>query len=327
MTGTFVLSLDTELVWGSFDHIAAKDFEQRYPDIRGTIADILQLLERHEIPATWAIVGHLFLHACERGLDGRAHPELRRPAHAWHDGDWLGSDPCTDRTKDPLWYGDDIVDLVRSAQVPHEIGSHSFSHVIFGDEGCTAEVAASELDACVRVAANDGIQLRSFVFPRNSEGHHDVLLAHGIRAFRGAEPYWYRGLPGPLRRLAHLADQAAAVTPPVSSATEALPGLWNIPGSMLLLSRVGARRLVPMRARVRKARRGMHRAVREDKIFHLWFHPFNLAVDRPAMLRALDEILQEATRLRASGQLAIRTMGSLSAELAAEVALVGGGPR
>lgn len=328
MTGTFVFTLDTELVWGSFDHMAAEDFERRYPDIRGVIADILQLLERHDVAATWAVVGHLFLGSCERGPDGRAHPEIRRPAHAWHDGDWLGSDPCTDRARDPLWYGDDIVDLLRSARVPQEIGSHSFSHVLFGDEGCTAEVASSELDACVRVASDEGIKVRSFVFPRNSEGHHAVLRAHGIQAFRGAEPHWYRGLPSPVRRVAHFLDQAAGVTPPVSSATEALPGLWDIPGSMLLLSRVGARRLVPMRARVRKARRGMQLAVREDKIFHLWCHPFNLAVDRPAMLRVLDEILQEATRLRASGQLTIHTMGSLVDELSGQdQAVVGVGLR
>lgn len=318
MTGTFVLSLDTELVWGSFDHTSAEDFGQHYPDIRGTIADILRLLEQHEISATWAVVGHLFLGSCERGSDGRAHPELRRPAHAWHHGDWLGSDPCTDRTRDPLWYGDDIVGLLRSARVPQEVGSHSFSHVVFGDEGCSAEVASSEVDACVRVAAGQGIELRSFVFPRNVEGHHDVLLANGIRAFRGAEPYWYRRLPRPLRRVAHLVDQAAAIPPPVSPASERLPGLWDIPGSMMLLSRVGIRRLVPMQSRVRKARRGLRRASREGKVFHLWFHPFNLAVDRQAMLRVLDEILEEAARLRASGQLTIHTMGSLADELAGQ---------
>ena len=188
--------------------------------------------------------------------------------------------------------------------------------MIFGDEGCSADVASSELEACLRVAADAGIELRSFVFPRNVEGHHDVLRAHGIRAFRGAEPYWYRGLPGPLRRAAHLADEAIALTPPVSSPAEIQPGLWDIPGSMLLLSRVGVRRLVPIQARVRKARKGLRRAVREDKVFHLWFHPFNLAVDRGAMLAALDEVLQEATRLRSAGQLTIRLMGALADELA-----------
>ena len=316
MTGTFVFSLDTELVWGSFDHMSAREFDQRYPDVRGTIADILQVLERHDISATWAVVGHLFLGRCERGHDGRPHPELRRPTHAWRGGDWLDADPCSDRASDPLWYGDDIVDLLRSARVPQEIGSHSFTHVIFGDEGCSADVATSELSACLRVADSEGIELRSFVFPRNIEGHHAVLQAHGIHAYRGAEPHWYSRLPGPLRRAAHLADHASAVAPPVSMASETLPGLWNIPGSMLLLSRAGARRFVPMKARVRKARSGLRRAAREERIFHLWCHPYNLAVDRHAMMMGLDEILQEATRLRAAGELHIRTMGALAVELA-----------
>jgi len=97
---------------------------------------------------------------------------------------------------------------------------------------------------------------------------------------------------------------------------EFLPGLWNIPGSMLLLSRVGIRRFVPMRARARKARKGLRRAVREHKIFHLWCHPCNLTVDRAAMLRALEDILREAARLRAAGQLTITTMGALADDLA-----------
>jgi peptidoglycan/xylan/chitin deacetylase (PgdA/CDA1 family) len=316
MTGTFVFSLDTELVWGSFDHTTPERFDRRYPDGRGAIADVLRLLDRYEISATWAVVGHLFLGACERGEGGRAHPDLRRPSHAWHTGDWLDGDPCTDRARDPLWYGDDIIGMIRGARVPQEIGSHSFSHVIFGDDGCTTDVATSELGECVRVARDNGIELRSFVFPRNSEGHHEALQAHGIRAFRGAEPFWYRHLPRLLRRAAHLADDAIAIAPPVSSASELLPGLWNIPGSMLLLSRVGIRRFVPMRARTRKARKGLDRAVREQKIFHLWCHPCNLTVDRPAMLRALEDILREAARLRTAGQLDISTMGDLADDLA-----------
>jgi hypothetical protein len=315
MTGTFILSLDTELVWGSIDHSTAEEFDHRYPDGRGTIADILDLLDRHQISATWAVVGHLFLGACERGPTGLAHPDLLRPTHSWHVGDWLSTDPCTDRATDPVWYGDDIIDMLQSARMPQEIGCHSFSHVIFGDPGCTPEVASSELAECVRLAARQAVDLQSFVFPRNVEGHHEVLRAHGIRAFRGADPNWYRRLPGPFRRMAHLADEAAGIRPPVSSASETLPGLWNIPGSMLLLSRVGVRRFVPIRARSRKAKSGLRQAVREGKVFHLWCHPCNLTVDRHAMLGALDEILKEAAALREAGQLTIRTMGALAAEL------------
>lgn len=317
MKPTFVISFDTELIWGSFTHTSPARFDRKYPRVRETIQLILELLERYEISATWAVVGHLFMAGCVRDADGKAHPEMKHPAISSYPMDWYAADPCSTRSSDPLWYGDDIVDLIKSARTEQEIGCHSFSHPPFGDIGCTREVAASEIDACVRLAKARGIDLRSFVFPRNSEGHHDVLRERGMVAYRGLDPMWFRALPGSFRAAAHLLDHALALPPPVSCPTETHPGLWNIPGSMLFLHRAGIRRVVPLRFRVRKARIGLRRAIREEKVFHLWTHPFNLTADRRGMLAALESILQDACQLREAGQLTIEPMGALAARLAA----------
>jgi hypothetical protein len=313
--GAFVLSLDVELVWGSFTHTSPAEFNRRYPDLRRVIASLLGLLAELEIPATWAFVGHLFLSECEKDADGRTHPEVVRPSFPWYPHDWLSCDPGTSRAADPLWYGDDLVDAAAACEVQQEIGSHSFSHIHFGDPACTAEAARSDLNACVELADRRDITLRSFVFPRNSEGHHELLREFGFTCFRGVDPNWYRRVPGAARRIAHLVDDALGVAPPVSVAHEALPGLWNIPGSMLLMSRDGIRRGVPMASRVRKARAGLNAAERESKIFHLWFHPFNLAVDVDRMLAALRSILLDAARRRDAGTLDIAPMGRLAEQL------------
>ena len=314
---TFVLSIDTELVWGSFDHVRPADFEARHPDERGVIREILGLLDKHDIAATWAIVGHLFLADCTRGEDGRPHPGMPRPDFAWFHGDWYGADPCSNRAAQPLWYGDDVVDAIVAAPTRHEVGCHGFSHAVFGDPGFDASAAAAEIDECRRLAGLRQIELRSFVFPRNREGHHEVLGERGFVAVRGADPSWTRRLPGRMGRLAGLLDQALAIAPPVSIPREIRPGLWDLPGSMILMERTGLRRLIPVSARVRKARRGLRRAVSEGAVFHLWFHPFNLAPDRQAMLGALDQILADVARLRAAGRIDVRTMGQLASELQA----------
>ena len=309
---TFVLSLDKELVWGSFDLMSAEEFAKRNPNPRGIVRSLLRLLDEREIPATWAVVGHLFLDACERGADGRAHPELARPSYRWYPHDWLGADPCTDRSRDPLWYGDDILELILESPTKHEIGCHSFSHIVFGDPGCSPEVAASDLDACLDAASQRGIKLKSFVFPRNAEGYHPLLRERGFIAYRGEDPTWFRGYPRLAKRAAHLVDQGLAVAPPVSVPSETLPGLWNLPGSMLLLPRNGVRRAIPLAARVQKAKRGLERAVAGGGIFHLWLHPFNLASDPDGLMGALATTLDEACRLRSEGKLDIRTMGDLA---------------
>ena len=313
---TFVLSIDTELVWGSFYHVPPADFVARYPNERGVIREILALLDRHDVAATWAVVGHLFLADCVRGEDGRAHPGMPRPSYSWFLGDWYRYDPCADRASEPLWYGDDVVDAIVAAPTRHEIGCHGFSHAVFGDPGFDAGAAAAEIDECRRLAGLRQIELRSFVFPRNREGHHEVLGERGFVAVRGADPSWTRRLPGRLGRLAGLLDQALAIAPPVSIPRQIQPGLWDIPGSMILMERTGPRRLIPVSARVRKARRGLRRAVRDGAVFHLWFHPFNLVPDRQAMLGALDQILAEVAAMRTAGELDVRTMGQLADDLA-----------
>ena len=312
---TFVLSLDTELIWGSFDHLTPSEFDEAYPDIRATIRSILRLLETYEISATWAVVGHLFLESCSRSPEGLAHAGLIRPRQSWRTGDWYRADPCTDVRSDPLWYGPDILDLLQSAQVAQEIGSHSFAHVLFGDPDLTREAVEADLRECVAVAARRGIELRSFVFPRNSEGHHEALRAAGFTAFRGADPYRFAGTPRPVYRASHLTGHALGLAPPISRPSEKLPGLWNIPGSTLFMHRAGLRRAISRAARVRRMKRGLAKAMSEGGIFHLWTHPFNLANDPVYLLAVLEDTLKVASVARERGELSIETMGSLAAKL------------
>lgn len=312
MGAAFVLSLDKELVWGSVDHTPVEEWRRRYPDARGVVHELLALLDELQVPATWAVVGHLFLERCERDAGGRPHPDLVRPRHAWKAGDWLDVDPCADMARAPLFYAPDLVDAIASAKAGHEIGSHSFSHVVYGDAGCSRAAAASDLAACLAAARPRGIRLESFVFPRNVEGHHDVLAENGFIAFRGEEPHVYRHLPGVARRAAHFADHALGFAAPVVSPSEKLPGLWNVPGSMMLFPRGGLRDLVSFHARVRKARATLDHAVRAGKIFHLWFHPFNLQSARAGLFAALREILGAVVREREAGRLEVLTMGQVA---------------
>ena len=315
--GAFALTFDTELIWGSFDSVSAPDFAQMFPDVRGTIDATLALLAKYDVPATWAIVGHLYLRGCSRDAAGLAHPELVHPGQSWFGRDWYSSDPCTDRARDPLWYGDDVVDAIQAAGPLQEIGCHSFSHAAFDDPSLTEEAVRSDLGACLDLARERGITPRSFVFPRNQEGHHALLAEYGFKAFRGADPTWHRRIRGAAGRVAHLVDQAAGISPPVSIPYETLPGLWNVPGSMLYMHRTGARRFIPRAARIRKARAGLRTAADRGGVFHLWTHPFNIASDRDVLLATLEAIVRDAARLRDAGRLRIETMGEIADRMSA----------
>ena len=312
--GVFTLSLDFELIWGTLDLFGPQAFRRVCEIERQLVIDrLLSLLEEMELSATWCILGHLFLDSCRRE-GGVAHAEIHRPRHAWVQGDWFAQDPCRDERSDPSFYGRSLVEKIRACRAPQEIGSHSFSHVIFGDSGCSPETAESELKACVRVAKDMGIAPTSFAFPRNRVGHLDLLPRHGFRCYRGPGRWYERSAtPGALERLAHLADVLGAVRPPVVLPEHAGQGLWNIPGSMIYFPMHGLRRHIPVSLRVRRARRGLAAAVEHRKVFHLWFHPTNLADEPERMFAGLREIFGEVSRLRRTGQLEVLTMGQLAA--------------
>ncbi len=312
MTPTFALTFDTELIWGSIDRGTPAQFERRYPDVRGAIAGIVRLLQTYEVSATWAVVGHLFLERCQRDESGTAHPSLISPAPDAAAARWCQADPGTSRGRDPLFYGNDILDLLAAGRTVQEIGCHSFFHVPYDDPAMTTDVVRSDLAECKRAAAARGIKLTSFVFPRNEEAHHEALRAEGFTAFRGADPTWHAAIGSTAGRLAHLVDQAMAIPPPVSVPKQTLPGLWNIPGSMLLLHTSGVRRAVPLGARVAKARAGLRKAERDGGVFHLWTHPFNIASDSAFMLEALERILREAALMRDRGVLDIEPMRTIA---------------
>src|SRR6476620_7005508 len=135
--GVFTLSLDFELIWGTRDLFGAEGFRSAVEIERREIIDrLLAMFVKYEGRATWCIVGHLFLDKCERSGSGQKHPEIAAPKHAWFP-DWFSDDPCTDERTDPLYYGRALVEKVRACAVPQDIGSHSFSHVIFNDPGCS----------------------------------------------------------------------------------------------------------------------------------------------------------------------------------------------
>jgi peptidoglycan/xylan/chitin deacetylase (PgdA/CDA1 family) len=313
--GVFTISIDLELIWGTLDLFGTEGFQRSCEIERRVVIDrLLDLFVEFNIPATWCVLGHLLLDQCsiEGGLK---HPDIVRPAHSWSGGDWFDNDPCGSEHSAPLFFGRTLIEKIRACPTPQEIGCHSFSHVIFGDRGCSRETAASEIAACVRAAKELGIEMRSFAFPRNEVGHLDVLEQYGFVCYRGPETHWYdaRNWPPVFKRFGHLWDVLRAAEPPV-----VLPertngaGIWNIPGSMIYFPMHGLRRYIPVSRRVNRAIKGLKAAVEQRRIFHLWFHPTNLADETEAMFSGLRSVLDRASALRARDRLAILPMGEIA---------------
>jgi hypothetical protein len=321
--GVLVISIDTELAWSVVHRgvVGAEVLDpKRVEAERSIVRDLLALFETYDVSATWATVGHLFLRLC-RPVDGRKHPDIRRPEYDWFEGDWFDLDPASDIDHDPMWYGTDIVDMLRTARPTQEIGSHSFSHLIVGDPGCSEEAFATDLAACRRVASAMGVDLRSFVYPRNTIGLQEVLADHEFTSYRGLRPRAFTDLGRWLGALARLADK---VRPLAGSIVlpEREGRLWNVPATSLYAPFDRARYL-PFQAWVTQQTRRLDQASRHRSLFHLWFHPHNLIDNPEQALRGLERILSRASGLRGDGRIENLTMGELARRLEENVARTG----
>ena len=234
MSGVFVLSLDTEIAWGTFTWGGTTYYRRHFDNYRSNVRRFMDLMDTYRISATWAFVGHLMLDGCD-GL----HPEAPAPRFSWYGKDWYDVDPGTAAEDSPWWYAPDVLEQVRAMRTPQEIGTHGFSHVFLNDPEVTPEMARAQIEASVRVGRERGLTIESLVFPRDGVAHLDQYAALGITSYRGAEQIAYNTLSRPLRRAAGLCDHIAGGTPPVYGwqDLETQYGLLNIPGSTFAISR------------------------------------------------------------------------------------------
>lgn len=308
--GTVVVSIDAELGWGHHD--LASPPVRRVEAGRSGWTALLKLLSTVGVPATWAVVGHLFLTGC----DG-VHADHPTPP------DWFAPERGAWADRPDLRFGPDLVERVAAAEEDHEIAAHTFSHVPLGRPGTTIEIARAEVCETLRAVEDSPIdaELTSLVFPRNAVGHRDVLAEWGFTCYRGTSPSPNGRLSRPLDKVA----RTAGLRPTVVSPTIDEFGLVNVPSSQYLFEVEGLPRRVaeavwddPV---VLSATAGVDAAAETGKLFHLWLHPNNLVTD--ADTERVRRVLAYVARCRDEGAIRVETMGEVADRVLAAPSHVG----
>ena len=242
------------------------------------------------------MVGHLFLRQDEgKKFISRELPQFK---YGWIDWDFY-SHVCNT----PLYSAPDVVDRILSSPVAHEIGLHSFFHTPFSQ--CSREVARLEVELGVNLAREHGIMLQSFVFPGNKVGHLDILKEQGIKVYCG-------GVPRPYKDTSFLLVRKSAGAMVKLKPPPVLPmwkdGIWEIPGSMSFDSQL-------MRLTVlSRAKGGLERAIRDNKVFHVWLHPWSLLLSK-SLAQDLEKLLTFVADKRDEGNLQVMTLEDFIAKL------------
>jgi len=280
--GGLVISADFELAWGwrySKNHEDPLEMARR---ARENMPKLREIFEEYRIPITWATVGHLLLHSCH----GRTHAWMQRIPYfenkrwLYTKGDWFDDDPNTSWDNAREWYAPDIVEGILHSPVGHEIGCHTFSHIDMSYENCPQEVAEDEIQACVDVAREWNLTLKSFVFAAGTYGNHEVLKKYGFTNYR--------------RTLTHdlsypQLDEHGLVILPSSVGLDNNGCGWS------------------REYQIRRLLKYIDRAVSTHTICHFWFHP---SIDRWSLHNVMPPVMRYAAELRDKSLLWVGTMGA-----------------
>lgn len=186
---------------------------------------------------------------------------------------------------DPLWSGKDIINEIKRYE-KQEIASHSYSHEDF-----------YKIDKDKAFSEFSKNKAFSFVFPRNHIAYLDLLSKSGFKAFRGKDKSKYELL---IPRV------------PPTEKVRINKKLIEIPSSMYFVSARGYKKYIPFGLRFLKARLGINRAISQEEIFHIWFHPVDFADETQKLMREFEIILKYADGMRKEGKLEILTMREIA---------------
>lgn len=322
MRGTFIISLDFELLWGVRDAVTLERYREHLIGVRQAIPALLRAFEGFEIRATWATVGFLFFDS-KAALLARIPKKTPRyedtrlsPYQVLHE---LGETESVD----PYRFGRSLLERIR-ATPGQEIGTHTFSHYYALEHGQTAETFRHDLSSAVRVGQDLGVEIRSLVFPRNqvNAGYLGICRDLGLTSYRGNERSWiYRERRGDenvlWKRGVRLLDSYVNVSGRHTYRLDdvARTGApFNLPASRFL--RPWSPKLRHLEEpRLRRIEDAMTYAARVGEAFHLWWHPHNFGTNLAQNMGNLTRILEHYRHLHDVYGMTSTSMGDVASNL------------
>lgn len=273
--GYFVFSLDTELAWGElWDQRAPKRVVRRGSTERETIQRLLSIMDEFGVVSTWAITGHLFYQKCE---ECEVCPIL----------ELKGKDERFEQiwgTPELMWYGADVVDMLLSSDLHHEICCHGYTHRLFSKLGDNE--AKFEIQEWLRLAKRKDIPHHSVIFPQGGIGHLDLFRDAGFICYRGKDVR-HPALSVPFfgKLLNRLNLRLSILTPQVYDVQVDSLGLVNIPSSQWLFRTNRRIELILdtlnlSTLRLQPAVKSIRRAAEEKKVVHFWAHPHEFRTEK-----------------------------------------------
>lgn len=311
--GSLIISLDFELYWGIRDKKTKETYGSHILGAKEAIPKMVKLFENYGVHSTFAIVGFLF---CGSKKEIIRYSPLLKPNYSNknlspYEKDYFEK---IENDADPFHTARELVNLLKNSS-NIEIGTHTFSHYYCLEEGQTIEEFESDLESADRIATDNGIQIKSIVFPRNqvSADYLEVCENKGINRYRGNPRQFFGQKNGFKNRMKRFADSYIPLgVETVYDYSDIKEGnLYNVKASRFL--RPYSSKLAFLeKLKVQRITNEMTLAAKEHKVYHLWWHPHNFGLNQDKNLQMLDQILNHYAVLSARYDYKSYTMSELS---------------
>lgn len=280
--GTFIISLDFELMWGIIDIATPNDYgRSNVAQVREVIRRLINVFDEYNVKATFASVGMLMLD----GVDAiKTVMPVIKPSYS---NDKLspylnGYMENINEIHAELYFAPDLIELLKESN-NIEIGTHTFCHYYCNEKGQTLEQFEADLKTAINVANDRGLVIKSIIFPRN-QVTQDYLAAcakYGIEAYRGNPKRFFSYPTNKLDRirnqLGRMLDAYLNVGGHTSYSYDTVNSEerpLNIKASRFF--RPYERKLSFLEPlRLRRIKKELLYAAKKGEIYHLWWHPHN----------------------------------------------------
>lgn len=297
--GSFVISLDFEMMWGCHDWSTVEEYgTTNVRQVRSVISRLLELFHKYDIHATFATVGLIFCNNKEEILAYKPYltpTYINRKRSPYREG-YIETINSNDEY---LFFAPDIIELLLNT--PNiEIASHTFSHYFCWEKGQTKEQFEADLQSAISIAKKKGIVFNSIVLPRNevSEPYLDICTSKGFVSYRGNAKKFFNNPSNRIKaiyyKVARLVDVYMNLGGNTSHSYLSLRtenSLINVPASRMLRPYMKHLRGLDC-LRLRRITNEIQYAAMHHELYHLWWHPHNFGADMDENFHFLEKVLQ-----------------------------------
>jgi hypothetical protein len=283
----FVISLDFELGWGSISSEKWLQREKRgiFDSVRDDFGRILQRSSELDIPMTIACVGAMIQNPSDWNFDHL--PQSYRSAVEYFVG----------RAKKTTFDGSDLFEMILASNVQHEIASHTYTHLHARHPEANDDCLKAEINKSLSALGKFSKKISTLIFPRDQVFNPSVLSDSEISCIR-IPPIIDKNN----RCLSHFSV-------PKSVCTYGSWGGLELSGSLFLNWSTGKKSFVKKIIIKNNTNRLIHKK-KHGRVYHFWFHPFNLAETKGFSSWYL-KFMDEAALSRDRNELSFLTMTDL----------------